>query len=259
MLHLTPVPAFQDNYIWVLSAHSPALNCPVVAVDPGCAASLSQWLEDQGCQLHAILITHYHADHTGGVASLQAQWQCPVYGPDNSPFSGITQPLHQGDLIYLLETQFQIQAVPGHTLDHISYYSAEADLLLCGDTLFMAGCGRLFEGTAQQMQAAMDYFAQLPDQTRVACTHEYTLSNLAFAQAVEPENPEIQQTLKRCQALRAEGHPTLPSSIGLEKKINPFMRTREAAVQHAVALHAGREVEKADAILAQLREWKNAF
>lgn len=263
MLSVVAIPAFNDNYIWTLYQDDQP-DAPVVVVDPGCADTVSRWLEQHQHRLEAILITHHHQDHTGGVNALQQQWNCPVYGPGNSPFTGITQPLYDGDLVWLLDTRFEVRSVPAHTLDHISYFAPDANALFCGDTLFMAGCGRLFEGDAEQMHRALTYFASLPDATAVYCTHEYTLSNLAFAAAVEPDNADIQDTLQLCQTLREQLKPTLPSSIGLEKRINPFMRTEHPDVAMAARIHAEKTPEltlpeNSVDTLAVLREWKNRF
>lgn len=259
MLNLTPIPAFNDNYIWAI-CDPDNTESGVIIVDPGTADVVQQWLDDHQKTLAGILVTHHHQDHTGGVTELQQQNNyCPVYGPANSPFEGITQPLTEGDLIYVLNTGFEVKAIPGHTLDHISYFSPDENILLCGDTLFMAGCGRLFEGTADQMQAAMDYFAGLPDDTSVYAAHEYTLANLAFAHAVEPENQDIRIMTEKCRSLREQDLPTLPSRIGIEKAINPFMRTAETSVIHTVYGHTGEHPETPAATLALLREWKNSF
>ncbi len=259
MLNLTPIPAFNDNYIWAIyNTESPDEG--VVIVDPGSAEAVQLWLEEQQLSITAILITHHHQDHTGGALALQQEHNyCPIYGPANSPFEGITQPLTDGDLICLLNTTFEVKTVPGHTLDHISFFSPDELILLCGDTLFMAGCGRLFEGSAEQMQLAMDYFSGLPDETRVFAAHEYTLSNLAFAHAVEPENQDIRLMTEKCRSLREQGLPTLPSRIGIEKAINPFMRTEQTSVIHTVYGHTGEHPETPAATLALLREWKNNF
>jgi hydroxyacylglutathione hydrolase len=258
MLRITPIPAFNDNYIWALYPDDASDNSCIL-VDPGSAEAAETWLSDQNKTLTAILLTHHHNDHTGGVKVLHETYECPVYGPANSPFDGITQPLHEGDLVYLLDTDFEIKEVPAHTLDHISYYSPSAQILLCGDTLFMAGCGRLFEGTAEQMHKALNYFATLPDDTSVYCTHEYTLSNLAFALSVEPDNADIKMMLEKCISLRDASIPTLPSKIGLEKAINPFMRTLHPSVVHAATRHQDKVLNSPVEVLAALREWKNNF
>ncbi len=258
MFQVTPIPAFNDNYIWMLSHE----NAPkqVVVVDPGDAQAVIDVLKNQELTLEAILITHHHQDHTGGVAALANQYSIPIYGPANSPFTGITHPLEDGDTIQVLNTALSIKAVPGHTLDHIAYFSEQdTPQLLCGDTLFLAGCGRLFEGTAQQMLSAMNYFKSLPDSTQVYCTHEYSLANLAFANAVEPNNEAIQSCIESCEALRAENKPTLPSSIAQEKSINPFMRTHLSSVQTSINQHTAQSFSSEEAIFAALREWKNHF
>jgi len=257
MYKVTPIPAFRDNYIWTILGDPPGA---VAVVDPGDAAPVERYLGEQGLTLAAILITHHHPDHTGGVAELTAHRDIPVYGPENSPFGGITHPLGDGAQIELFGHRLEVKAVPGHTLDHISYFQPlDQPQLFCGDTLFLAGCGRLFEGTAAQMQAAMDYFASLPDTTLVYCTHEYSLANLMFAQAVEPENPSIADAIEQCRTLREQERPTLPSTIGSEKRINPFMRTEQAAVVSAAAAHAGSARANPVEVLAALREWKNRF
>lgn len=258
MFTIHPIPAFNDNYIWSLGSDSqPGV---VAVVDPGDSAPVIAWLKANNCTLGAILITHHHADHTGGVDELVKHHSIPVYGPTNSPFKGISHPLKEGDRIELLGQSLVVKEVPAHTRDHISYFAAgETPQLLCGDTLFLAGCGRLFEGTARQMLAAMHYFASLPDNTEVYCTHEYSLSNLAFAASVEPDNNMIRQVHEHCHQLRREGLPTLPSSIAQEKSINPFIRTTEASVIHAAERYTGNPLKTEVEVLAALREWKNRF
>ncbi len=258
MFTVTPIPAFNDNYIWALTHN--AASGKAVVVDPGDAAPVIEWLNANQLQLDAILITHHHADHTGGVGQLKSKYDVPVYGPENSPFPGITHPLSQGDQIRVLGLDLDIQEVPAHTLDHISYFQPESTpQLFCGDTLFLAGCGRLFEGTAKQMLNAMHYFAALPDNTEVYCTHEYSLANLNFAATVEPGNSDIVRTREHCHQLREEGRPTLPSSIAQEKAINPFMRTSAAEVRESAEHFGGTALHTEVEILAALREWKNQF
>jgi hydroxyacylglutathione hydrolase len=258
MFNVHPIPAFNDNYIWALrSDQHPG---QAVVVDPGDAAPVQAWLTANNCSLAAILITHHHADHTGGVEALVKSFNIPVYGPEHSPFGGITDPLKDGATLELLANRLQIKAVPAHTKDHISYFvSGDRPQLFCGDTLFLAGCGRLFEGSARQMLTAMHYFASLPDDTEVYCTHEYSLSNLAFAASVEPDNRDIRSVHEHCHQLRAEGEPTLPSSIAQEKRINPFMRTAVPGVIQAATGYTGTPLESEVEVLAALREWKNRF
>jgi len=257
MLHAHPIPAFDDNYIWALRGHTQE---SIVVVDPGDADPVLSYLREHNAKLVGILITHHHWDHTGGVEQLKAQFDVPVYGPANSPYAGITDPLEDGSEIEILDNRLQIKAVPGHTLDHIAYLQPDQKpQLFSGDTLFMAGCGRLFEGTPQQMQAAMDYFASLPEETEVFCTHEYSIANLRFAQAVEPRNREIIHSLEFCTERRQEKRPTLPSSIARELLINPYMRTREPDVKAAAEHHAGRALANEVEVLAAVREWKNRF
>ncbi|WP_020679772.1 hydroxyacylglutathione hydrolase [Marinobacterium rhizophilum] len=261
MFQVTPIPAFNDNYIWLLA--EPQSN-RVAVVDPGDATPVLEYLAHNDLTLAAILITHHHQDHTGGVARLLETFPVPVYGPRPSPFGGIDHPLQDSDSLELFGQRLQIREIPAHTLDHISYYCAprtadEAPQLFCGDTLFLAGCGRLFEGSAHQLQQAMDYFAGLPDSTEVYCTHEYSLANLAFAAAVEPDNVHIQSAIKRCKALRADAKPTLPSHIGTEKNINPFMRTRTDTVKASACQHAGSALETPVEVMTVIRQWKNQY
>jgi hydroxyacylglutathione hydrolase len=224
-MKLLPIPAFTDNYIWVLENGVTAW-----IVDPGEAAPVLKFLREKKFQLEGILLTHHHADHTGGVAELLQHYQIPVYGPDNSPVSTlISHPLQHGSCITLGNMAFSVIAIPGHTLDHIAFYSAAEKILFCGDTLFSAGCGRVFEGTHEQMYRALLKLAALPDDTRVCCGHEYTLSNLRFAASLEPANKDIIEYQKQCEILRAKKLPTLPSTIAQEKKINPFLRCKSAA------------------------------
>lgn len=259
-MKLIPLPAFSDNYIWMLHDARRAL-----VVDPGDAQPVFDFLQQSGLQLEAILVTHHHADHVGGVDALRERTGARVWGPARERIPQPCSPLHQGDRIDVLGVGFDVFDVPGHTAGHIAYYAADitanddsAPVLFCGDTLFSGGCGRLFEGTPAQMLASLDALAALPGATRVCCTHEYTLSNLRFAQAVEPGNADLAHHVAHCEALRKRLAPTLPSSIALERRINPFLRSRLPTVVRSVAQFDPSAHDEAG-IFAALREWKNGF
>lgn len=255
-MNLLALPAFSDNYLWLLHDGVRAL-----VVDPGDAAPVSAALKQHDLQLAAILVTHHHADHVGGVAALREATGAVVYGPARERIPEPFIPVTEGDQVQALGLSFKIMDVPGHTSGHIAYFADEmngAPLLFCGDTLFSGGCGRLFEGTPAQMLTSLDSLAALPPATRVCCAHEYTMANLRFARAVEPGNAALAEYYQECEALRAAGTPTLPSSIGVERAINPFLRSREPTVTQAVQAHAATTTEDV-AVFAALREWKNNF
>ena len=255
-MELIALPAFEDNYLWLLHDGHQAL-----VVDPGDAAPVDGALRRLGLRLAAILVTHHHGDHTGGVAALREATGAQVFGPARERIPEPFTPLAGGDRIEVLGTAFRVIDVPGHTAGHIAYFADDVDgapLLFCGDTLFSGGCGRLFEGTPAQMLASLDALAALPADTRVCCAHEYTLGNLRFARAVEPANEALADYERQCQALRAQGVPTLPSRIGLERAVNPFLRSREAAVTRSVQAHAASANDEV-AVFAALRQWKNEF
>ena len=255
-MNLSALPAFADNYIWMLHDGARA-----VVVDPGDAAPVHAALDRLGLVLAAILVTHHHGDHVGGVDALRARLVGPVYGPAHERIPTPFVPLVEGQAVEVLGLHFKVLDVPGHTAGHIAYMQTDAvgdPLLFCGDTLFSAGCGRLFEGTPAQMSASLAKFAALPSATRVCCTHEYTLSNLRFAAAVEPGNAVREAYEVRCKALREADEPTLPSSIGLELSINPFMRCSAPEVV-AAALAEGADAQDGVSVLATLREWKNRY
>ena len=251
---IIPIPAFADNYIWTLrEGHLAAV------VDPGDAAPVLAYLEREGLTLSAILATHHHGDHVGGIRDLTARRAVPVYGPAQEAIPGRTHALGEGDAIIVpgIGLALSVLDIPGHTSGHIAFVGG--GVVFCGDTLFAAGCGRLFEGTPAQMLASLDKLAVLPDATLVYCGHEYTVSNLRFAIAVEPESAALQQRLVREQAKRAKGLPTLPAMIAEERTTNPFLRARETTVRVAAERHAGRALDSPVGVFAELRAWKNSF
>ena len=248
------VPAFSDNYLWVLAKGRYA-----AVVDPGDAAPIEAFLAAQGLTLAAILATHHHGDHVGGLAALKARWGCPVFGPANEGIRGLDQRLGEGDRIEVpgLEREFSVLDVPGHTAGHIAYVGE--GVVFCGDTMFACGCGRLFEGTPRQMSASLAKLASLPAETRMYCAHEYTLSNIRFAQAVEPGNAALEARRAREQDKRDRGVPTVPSTIGEERDTNPFLRCEVPEVRAAASARAGRPLTDPVEVFATLREWKNDF
>ncbi|HSB97493.1 MAG TPA: hydroxyacylglutathione hydrolase [Spongiibacteraceae bacterium] len=259
-MFIEPIAAFTDNYIWCLHDGSTAW-----VVDPGEASPVLVFLAAKKLRLQGILITHHHHDHTGGIGQLrQAFSDLTVYGPhnrDNQPcIKGLDKQLEEGDTVDVFGYSFDVLEIPGHTLDHIAYYAADSHppTLFCGDTLFAAGCGRLFEGTPPQMLASLQKLAQLPTATAVYCGHEYTVANLRFAQAVEPDNAVVRERAAEAATLRAEQRPTLPSNIGLELATNPFLRCQTPSVLAAARRH-GAQTENLAAIFAAIRGWKDQF
>lgn len=250
--------AFEDNYIWLLrDGHR------VVVVDPGDEAPVLQYLADENASLAAILLTHHHGDHTGGVAGLLARHPVPVYGPAGEPIAGVTVPLREGDTVALpgFQVQLRVIDVPGHTRGHIAYYGVTQGpgVLFCGDTLFGCGCGRLFEGTAAQMWASLGKLTALPGDTRVYCAHEYTQSNLRFALALEPGNAALQARAAQVAKLRAGDQPTVPFTLAEELETNPFLRGAQAKIAAAAERHCGTRLSGAEEVFAVLREWKNSY
>ncbi len=251
-LSVTPIPAFDDNYIWCIAADDEAL-----LVDPGDAAPALRYLHDNQLKLNAILVTHHHWDHTGGVAEIIRQFPATrVFGPANA-CPQIQHVVGDGDQLQLFGEDFEVLAVPGHTLDHIAYYVAQAGLLFCGDTLFAGGCGRLFEGSPAQMLNSLTRLQSLPGCTAVYCAHEYTLSNLQFALKVEPDNAKLQQRYNNIKALRERGQISLPSTIAEERDSNPFLRTATGSLRRSIALREGRDDLPQDEVFAALRAWKD--
>ncbi|GAB1387314.1 hydroxyacylglutathione hydrolase [Melaminivora sp.] len=257
-MKLLPLPAFADNYIWMLQSSQGA-----IVVDPGDADPVLQALQRTGLPLRAILVTHHHGDHVGGVQALRQATGANVFGPAREAIPEPFTPLSDGDVLVLLGLRFQVLDIPGHTAGHIAFYCDQAPggpLLLCGDTLFSGGCGRLFEGTPAQMLASLDRLAALADDTRLCCAHEYTLSNLQFARAIEPGNAALQAYSQHCAQLRASARPTLPSQLALERQINPFLRVRLPAVARAAcAFDPSVDSAAPVSVFAALRRWKNEF
>lgn len=250
--------AFEDNYIWLLRQ-----GRRVVVVDPGDEAPVLRYLEDENADLAAIMLTHHHGDHTGGVAGLLTRHPVPVFGPAGESIAGVTHPLREGDAVALpgFKALFRVLDVPGHTRGHIAYFGTPdgQGTLFCGDTLFACGCGRLFEGTAEQMHISLGKLSALPADTRVYCAHEYTLSNIRFALAVEPGNAALVTRAARVAQLRAAGRPTVPFAIADELQTNPFLRCAQPEVAIAAEQHAGVRLSGTGEVFAVLREWKNNF
>ncbi len=257
MLEVSPVRAFRDNYIWLIHGRSERRR--VAVVDPGDARPVIDYCRQQDLIPEVLLITHHHWDHTGGIADLQEQWPCTVYGPAGEDIHARDHGLVEGDRVKLesLGLEFAVIDIPGHTAGHIAFVGEGA--VFCGDTLFSGGCGRLFEGSPAQMSASLDKMAALPEDTRVFCGHEYTLDNLRFALTVEPENADTLAYREQALAVREKDQPTLPSTIGLEQRINPFLRCRTDNVRSAAEKRAGRELTDTVEVFATIRQWKDGF
>ncbi len=260
-MRLQALPAFQDNYIWALSDG----DGRALIVDPGDAGPVFAAAE-QGLTPVAVLLTHHHDDHIGGTASLLQRWpELPVVAPHDDRIATATRRVGDGDAVQLQGWQFEVIALPGHTLSHIAFYGTAngapnaTSVLFCGDTLFSLGCGRLFEGSAAQMAASLARLAALPSDTQVCCGHEYTLANAAFARVVEPDNSALRRHSDQAQAMRDAGHPTLPSTLSIELACNPFLRCAQPAVRAAVAERLGRAPRDAVETFAELRRWKDGF
>ena len=255
-LKIHPIPILKDNYVWTLI--NTEKNTAVI-VDPGEGLPVHQFLQQHQLILKSILITHHHWDHTHGIMDLK-KWHDPlVFGPANENIPGLTYPLHdqQPVIIENFPVMFNTMAIPGHTLGHIAYYGD--DMLFCGDTLFAAGCGRIFEGTAEEMYSSLQKIARLPETTQIYCAHEYTLNNLRFAQIVEPNNPAIIERLQQVHQIRNKNLPSLPSTLAEEKTTNPFLRCDSSELIQQVENHTGQSLKNPIAVFASLRKWKDQF
>ncbi|MGD9591402.1 MAG: hydroxyacylglutathione hydrolase [Candidatus Berkiella sp.] len=257
MSNVIPITAFKDNYIWAIHSLDDA---ELIVVDPGDAQPVFDYLQKNKLRLSYILITHHHWDHTGGIKALLAQYpQAQVIGPKNDNVSLLTQSVIENDKIILknFDVTLNVLDIPGHTLGHIAYYND--DLLFCGDTLFSCGCGRIFEGTPEQMYQSLEKIKKLNKNARVYCGHEYTLANITFAQAVEPNNAALLAYKERVLALRSQGLPSLPSTLHTECEVNPFLRCTQEEIAKAVQKNANILTSDPGTIFAYLREWKNHF
>lgn len=252
MIEIIPIPAFEDNYIWLIRNASFA-----AVVDPGDADPVLEYLHQHSLKLTAILITHHHGDHCGGAEELRHAFNCPVYGPRLEKIAATTQTVAENDIVSLpgVDAAFHVIDVPGHTRGHVAYYGIHS--LFCGDTLFACGCGRLFEGTPEQMQSSLAKLAALPDETKVFCAHEYTLANIRFARIADPNNIALQEREIRELQSRAKGLPTLPSTIALEKSTNPFLRWNDPHLIAAASQFAGHRLNSPASIFAATRQWKD--
>ncbi|NKB31655.1 MAG: hydroxyacylglutathione hydrolase [Pseudomonadales bacterium] len=258
MNKIHPIPAFSDNYIWALVDADQKHAC---VVDPGDPKPVIDYLESNQLELTDIFITHHHPDHVGGLKTLISKYAPTVYGPEPSGIKGIDIFLHEGDSANLFGHEFSVLEVPGHTLDHIAYYCDEMDppALFCGDTLFAAGCGRLFEGTPAMMHKSLSKLSSLKSSTSVYCTHEYTMANLKFAQAADSLNSILLSRIEEERAKREQGVPTLPSSLQMELETNPFLRCDQPALTESASNRLGKPLDDEIEVFAAIRNWKDNF
>jgi hydroxyacylglutathione hydrolase len=256
MAIMEPVPAFSDNYVWLVT--QPSSHAAVV-VDPGEAELVLEILEKRELNLAAILLTHHHGDHVGGANELARSYRSPVYGPAKEKISAVDQPVGGGDLVHVPEAGLELEVVdvPGHTAGHIAYLGD--GFAFVGDTLFAGGCGRIFEGTPEQMHGSLSQLAHLPAETQVYCAHEYTLANLLFAREVEPDNRALEAREERAHRTRAAGRPTVPSTIVEELETNPFLRCDQPSVIAAANKFTGRDLTSEVEVFATIRAWKDGW
>ncbi len=257
MLSVYPVPVFKDNYIWVIHNHNYA-----VVVDPGIAFPVIEYLQLKKLQLSAILITHHHSDHTGGNIELLRLFDIPVYGPSNEFISTVTHAVHEGNQVNLQEISLNLKVIdtPGHTQGHIAYYASNPmNMVFCGDTLFSCGCGRIFEGTAQQMYGSLLKLSQLPNETFLYCAHEYTMNNIRFAKTVDLENSKLSKLEIMARELRHQNIPTIPTTLALEKVVNPFLRCDQQDIINSAENYAEKPLLTPLSVFTVLRNWKNNY
>ena len=257
MLNVHPIHAFSDNYIWVIHNQTHA-----AVIDPGIASPVIEYLQSKKLQLSAILITHHHHDHTGGNTELLQSFDVPVYGPHNESIATVSHPLLEGEQVNLagMSLNLMVLDTPGHTRGHIAYYGSNPfNMVFCGDTLFSCGCGRVFEGTVQQMYQSLQKLSQLPSNTLIFCTHEYTLGNIQFARTVDPENERLIDFEISAQELRNRNVPTIPTTLILERKINPFIRCEQQEIINSAQNYSGKSLLDPIEVFTVLREWKNNF
>jgi hydroxyacylglutathione hydrolase len=255
VLQIIPIPAFDDNYIWLLRV--PGVDA-ITVVDPGDEEPVLEYLQREQLRLDSILLTHKHGDHTGGVRELLAAYSgVRVYGPANEKIQTVANPVRDGDELQLdgLEQSLKVMEVPGHTEGHVAYLGD--DFLFCGDTLFTCGCGRVFSGTHEQLYLSLQRIAELPPETRIYCAHEYTLDNIGFGKWVEPDNPALLQREREAIETRKRGEPTVPSNLQLELDTNPFLRSDQPAVIAAAERYAGGDLNSGAEVFTAIRKWKD--
>lgn len=253
-IEIIPIPILRDNYVWIV-IHKESRQALII--DPGEAQAVIDYVEDNNLTPSAILITHHHWDHTNGLQGLVDRYDVPVFGSECSPNQLITHQVSGNNTVQINEffPEYKVISIPGHTLDHVAYYAG--DVLFCGDTLFAAGCGRVFEGTAEQLYSSLQALAALPSDTKIYCAHEYTLSNLRFAEAVEPNNSDIKMRIKKVKLMRDQHLPTLPSILSEEMLTNPFLRCHISSVMRSAEQQTGYALKNPVEVFSALREWKN--
>lgn len=258
-MQIQPIPLLQDNYAWVIHDGRHAVIVDPSYNKPGQSSPILAWLDARRIQATAILITHHHRDHTGGIAVIAAAHNVAVYGPAGSSIAGITHPVREGDRVHLdaPAAEFTVLAIPGHTLDHLAY--TLPGHLFCGDALFSCGCGRVFEGTPAQMQQSLARLRDLPDTTQIYCAHEYTLENLAFARHIEPDHPNLRAWETEAERLQEAGLPTLPVTLGDEKLRNPFLRWDDPAIQSIARQHGAALRPEPAEVFAAIRAMKDLY